>query len=161
MPPKGLVIPPDSGITDTFRLGEVLTWKLTHETSLGVIDLAEMTVAPRISTFEHIHGSYDEIFYILEGNFRFKLDEEELQAGAGSTVFIPRTTSHAWICDGPHDGKVLLMFTPAGMDGFFHEMAELNAAIEASGGEATERQLKAMEEISRRYQRKQVGSRFV
>lgn len=38
----------------------------------------------------HIHLTEDEIFYVLDGRVRFRLAEDELDAGSGDTVFAPK-----------------------------------------------------------------------
>jgi mannose-6-phosphate isomerase-like protein (cupin superfamily) len=45
---------------------------------------------------EHIHIREDEIYYILDGQLRFKVDQEFLDARTGSLVFIPQGTPHCF-----------------------------------------------------------------
>ncbi len=68
----------------------------------------------------HVHREREEAFYIVQGTFTFLLGQEELQAPAGSLVFIPRGETHSF--RAPKDGRALLFIAPAGLEGFFQEL---------------------------------------
>jgi hypothetical protein len=42
----------------------------------------------------HYHPTFDEHFDILEGRARYRLGKEELDAGPGDHILVPRNTSH-------------------------------------------------------------------
>jgi uncharacterized RmlC-like cupin family protein len=67
------------------------------------------------------------MWYILDGHFRFRVDERILDAPAGSFVFVPRGTAHCLqnVSDTP--ARLMVMFSPAGMERFFEEHAALPA----------------------------------
>jgi len=44
----------------------------------------------------HWHDDLDEVFYVLEGKIEFLLDGQWRRAVAGSTVFVPAGTVHAF-----------------------------------------------------------------
>ena len=77
--------------------------------------------------------------YVLDGEVRFKLGDEIEAAPAGSFVFIPRGTPHTWqnVGDGP--ARMLIHFTPSGMERFFDGFAALEnpgpGAFETVGAE--------------------------
>jgi hypothetical protein len=56
---------------------------------------------------------------------RFKADDRLFDAPTRSFMFIPRGTPHCFqnVGDGP--ARLLVMFTPAGMERFFQGVAEL------------------------------------
>src|SRR5680860_303013 len=89
--------------------------------------MLEVTVGPNEGPPLHSHQREDEMWYILEGDFRFIANEKVFPAAKSSFVFVPRRTAHCFqnVGDGP--GKVLVMFTPSGMERFFEEHAELPA----------------------------------
>ena len=58
---------------------------------------------------------------------RFKLDDELSATPAGSFVFIPRGVAHCFQNVGEEPGRMLVTFTPAGMEGFFERLSELTA----------------------------------
>ncbi len=61
----------------------------------------------------HIHFSQDEVFYVVEGEYRFVVGGEEMTAKAGDTVFLPRNVPHTWI-QLTQSGKMLYVLQPAG-----------------------------------------------
>jgi mannose-6-phosphate isomerase-like protein (cupin superfamily) len=72
----------------------------------------------------HIHHSHDELFYVLEGEHVFTVGGTELQAGPGDVVFAPRGVAHAHRRVVPRTGRILEMFSPAGFEAFFRDLAE-------------------------------------
>ena len=44
----------------------------------------------------HLHRDQDECWYILEGEYRFEVDGQEIYARAGATVFAPRGSRHTF-----------------------------------------------------------------
>jgi glyoxylate utilization-related uncharacterized protein len=65
------------------------------------------------------------MWYVLEGHFRFQADETLFDAPAGSFVFIPRGTHHCFQNTADQPARILVMFTPAGMERFFEQLAAL------------------------------------
>jgi mannose-6-phosphate isomerase-like protein (cupin superfamily) len=75
----------------------------------------------------HRHANEDEFMYVLEGRLRFRLDETDHTAPAGSFVFIPRGVPHTWQNAGDGHARILFVFRPGspGMEHFFERSAEL------------------------------------
>lgn len=69
------------------------------------------------------------MWYVLEGQFRFCADDRTLEAPTGSFVFVPRGTRHCFQKVGPGRARILVMFTPAGMEKFFELDAELRRPV--------------------------------
>ena len=101
-PGKGRIIPG----TDT------ITLKATSEETGGSIGFLEATSLPGYGPPRHIHHSYDELFYVLEGEFLFLVGERQASALPGTFVFIPRGTVHAAKVVGSEPGKVLIAYIP-------------------------------------------------
>jgi uncharacterized cupin superfamily protein len=72
----------------------------------------------------HIHTREDETFYLLEGQLEFLLGDETVVAGAGDFVNVPRGTVHRFQNTGAQTARVLLTFTPAGIEHWFEETLE-------------------------------------
>lgn len=62
---------------------------------------------------EHFHPIYDEHFDILEGDFIFKIDGKERNAGAGEQLVIPKGTPHTFRCVGDKPGVTIVETRPA------------------------------------------------
>ncbi len=69
----------------------------------------------------HTHAGEDETFWVIEGSYVMYVGDEEFAASGGEMVFVPRRTPHRFECRS--DGRMLLLFTPGGFDGFFAERA--------------------------------------
>ena len=86
---------PGEGATIRGPVGGPLTIKARAETTGGRFTCFENLVAPKEGPPLHRHGREEEMWYILEGRFRFRADAEIFQAPAGSFVFIPRGTARS------------------------------------------------------------------
>jgi quercetin dioxygenase-like cupin family protein len=89
----GIVLGPDEG--HTIPGTDAMTLKATGEQTAGSIGFLEATSSPGYGPPRHIHRSHDELFYVLEGEFRFLVGERLVSAPPGSFVFVPRGTVHA------------------------------------------------------------------
>jgi quercetin dioxygenase-like cupin family protein len=110
-------------------VGGPVVFKANAKTTNGTFTALENVVMPRLGPPQHIHVREDEMYYILDGRLRFKMDGEFSDAPAGSFVFIPRGTPHAFqnVGDGP--ARILVMFTPSGMERFFEGVGALSGGM--------------------------------
>ncbi len=60
----------------------------------------------------HRHPYTDEGFYIAEGEITFQIGDQELVAGPGSFVFIPRGTVHTAHMSGSVPMRGMLLLSP-------------------------------------------------
>jgi quercetin dioxygenase-like cupin family protein len=81
----------------------------------------EATVPPGGGPPPHIHRYEDETFYVLEGECRLLLADEWVAAGAGDFVNVPRGTVHRFQNQGTETMRMIVTFTPAGIERFFEE----------------------------------------
>ncbi len=113
--------------------GGLLTFKARGDQTGGRLTVFENVIAPGDGPPLHVHANEDEAWYMLDGEFRFKLGAEIRLAPAGSFVFVPRGTPHCFQNVGPTPGRVLVMFTPSGMEAFFDRSAALPAGPDLPG----------------------------
>ena len=74
----------------------------------------------------HIHHSQDEIFYVIEGAYKFQVGDDKYDLTTGDSIFLPRKVAHAWK-QVSEKGKMLVTMQPAGMlENFFVTMATLD-----------------------------------
>lgn len=99
--------------------------KARAETTNGTFTALENTVPPGQGPPEHIHVREDEIYFIREGRLEFVVEGRTLDAPEGALVFIPRGHAHRFSNPGDVPARILVMFTPAGMERFFEGHAEL------------------------------------
>ena len=84
-------------------------------------------VPPLVDTPRHVHEREDELFVSLEGDHVIELDGEEHRIGPGESVFAPRGVPHSQRRAVAGEGRLLIVTTPGGLDGFFRELAAADA----------------------------------
>jgi uncharacterized RmlC-like cupin family protein len=84
----------------------------------------EALVPPGGGPPPHIHTREDKTFYLLEGELEFLLGEETIVARPGDFVNVPRGTVHRFTNTGTGTARVVLTFTPAGIERWFEEALE-------------------------------------
>jgi mannose-6-phosphate isomerase-like protein (cupin superfamily) len=60
----------------------------------------------------HLHHNDDEAWYVVEGTLRVKRAGDEIEARAGSAIFVPRGTPHTYWNASPEPLCYLLIMTP-------------------------------------------------
>lgn len=104
--------------------GDHYTFLVTGEESGGAYFAMEALVPPGGGPPPHIHRREDETFYLIEGEIEFRLGDETIVAGPGDFVNVPRGTVHCFRNAGATPARMVLTFTPAGMERFFEETLE-------------------------------------
>lgn len=86
----------------------------------------------------HRHRSFDEAFFVIEGEMEFVVGEKNERCGPGAFVFVPRGQAHRFANPGPGVARVLVIGS-AGVQALVEEVAPLVnqkppdiAAIEAA-----------------------------
>jgi quercetin dioxygenase-like cupin family protein len=87
----------------------------------GAFTMLTVDVAPGGGPPLHYHEGEDEAFHVLDGAFAFAIDGEPVRAEAGAFLMVPRGTPHAWHNAGDAPARMLIVFTPGGIEGFFRE----------------------------------------
>jgi mannose-6-phosphate isomerase-like protein (cupin superfamily) len=112
---------------ERLRFGEVeIVVKVPGETTGGAFTVFEESNP--VDTPLHVHDNEDELFYVLEGEHLIQVGERELRVGPGGLVFAPRGVPHAQRRVVPRTGRLLVLTAPAGLEGFFRELAEADRA---------------------------------
>ena len=92
------------------------------------VTLFEQTVpAGSKNSWLHLHRDSDEIAWVLEGEFTFKIGETVTTGGPGTCAFLPRNLPHAWKNSSTQPGQVVFLYTPAGAGRFVEGMLERSA----------------------------------
>ena len=115
---------PGQGTVIHGPVGGPLTFKARGEQTGGSLTALENVIPPGEGPPVHTHANEDESWYVIEGELRFKLGDELSTATAGSFVFVPRGVPHAFKNVGGEPARLLVMFTPSGMELFFDRFAE-------------------------------------
>jgi quercetin dioxygenase-like cupin family protein len=124
---RPVAVTPGEGLSVENPAGGVLTFKVTSRESSGALTAIDTTAAPGEGPPLHVHRDQDEVIYTLEGELRIKLGEEMIHAPAGTFIYIPRGTPHAWQNVGDAPARFFATVSPAaiGFEQFFMRYAEL------------------------------------
>ena len=71
----------------------------------------------------HVHRRDDETFYVLEGELKLFVADEEIVLGPGEAAFAPRDVPHAYRVESD-EAHWLVITGPAGFDAFVREVSE-------------------------------------
>ncbi len=96
-----------------------MTLKATGESTNQNLVLLENVTAPGGGPPPHVHTREDEFFYVLDGTFEIRIGDELNAVGPGGFAYVPRGTVHNFRNTADTPSRILVGFTPSGMDGFF------------------------------------------
>ena len=96
---------------------------LPADNSGGALGIFEERNGPGGGPPLHVHHDADETFLVEEGRYRFRCGEDDLEAGPGAVVFIPRGEPHTFLNIGDGQGRFRCVMTPGGFEGFFPAVA--------------------------------------
>ncbi len=100
---------------------DTMTLKATGQSTGESLVLLENLTAPGGGPPPHIHTREDEFFYVLDGTFEVRIGDELHALGPGGYAYVPRGTVHNFRNTADTPSRLLVGFTPAGMEGFFRE----------------------------------------
>jgi quercetin dioxygenase-like cupin family protein len=104
--------------------GDRYTFLVTGEQTGGASFVMEALVPPGGGPPPHIHRNEDETFFMVEGECSITVGDKVVRARAGDFVNVPRGIVHCFSNNGPTTARMIVTFTPAGMEGFFEETLE-------------------------------------
>lgn len=105
--------------------GDTFYTKVSSQDTDGDWYIFESTRDKKGGPMLHYHYEQDEWWYILEGEFLFKVGDRTFTARAGDSVFGPRMVPHTFakVNEGP--ARLLMAFQPAGkMEEHFKAVSE-------------------------------------
>jgi quercetin dioxygenase-like cupin family protein len=124
---EAVAVAPGKGASIQGPVGGPLEFKVRGDQTGGSLTALENVIPPGEGPPLHVHANEDESWYLIEGDLRFKLGDEVHHAPEGSFVFVPRGVPHNFHNAGDAPARILVMFTPSGMEAFFERFAELDA----------------------------------
>lgn len=71
----------------------------------------------------HIHHTEDEIFHILEGEFRVRIKDQELRVGPGDIVLAPKGVPHTYRAECQQGGRFLTVTVHGDFERFVRSMS--------------------------------------
>jgi quercetin dioxygenase-like cupin family protein len=129
---EGIFVGPGDGKALPNPIGGRMVVKVRDEDTGGGYSIHDNTIPPGSpGPRPHIHRYHDEAFYVLEGELTVRVGPRKITAPVGSFVVVPRGAVHQPSNPGTEPTRVLLIFSPAGMDHFFEEAAEGRMPLQA------------------------------
>jgi len=123
-------VSPGEGPTLPTPTGSSVTIKQTTRDTNGSMTVLELAIMPKDGPALHTHLREDELWWVLEGEFRFKLGDSIANLPQGGMAFGPRGTPHAFQNVGDTPGRLLVVTTPSGLERFFEQSAELRRPVD-------------------------------
>lgn len=103
-----------------WHLGALLTFKALGSETGGRFWALEGLADHNMAVPLHIHSREDEVWYVLEGEIRFIIGDEERIGGPGTVAYIPKGVAHTFQILSP-TARWFGFGTPAGLDQWFFE----------------------------------------
>jgi mannose-6-phosphate isomerase-like protein (cupin superfamily) len=98
------------------------TFLVTGEESRGSMFALDCLAAAGGGPPPHRHLAEDELFTITEGSISFAAGDEFRPVSSGESVFVPRGTRHVYRNEQATPARMIAVYTPAGMEGWFREV---------------------------------------
>jgi mannose-6-phosphate isomerase-like protein (cupin superfamily) len=95
-------------------------------TTLVIQDWPMTGVASEVAPL-HVHHVDDEAWHVVSGALRFRFEDEEVIAGAGSTVLVPAGVAHTFGNAGPGRSRFIII-VPSRLDELISRLHDANRA---------------------------------
>lgn len=128
-----VIRPEDRDGVPTAAGGDIYATLARGEETDGSYYLTHTIVPPEGGPPPHIHTREEEAFYIIRGELTFSVDGEEIVAGPGTFLNVPKGSKHQFHNSGKEEAEMIFWFAPAGIEGLFDELIEHPEDIIAIG----------------------------
>jgi quercetin dioxygenase-like cupin family protein len=101
----------------------------------------------------HVHRNEDEVFHILDGEFRFLLSNQELKAGPGAVLLLPKLVPHTYRVESSAGGHFMTTLRGGDFERFiraFGRPAE-GPGLPPPAGPPTAAELESLAALARRH----------
>ena len=140
---KTEILAPGEG-TSVSAPGATMVFKALSGLGVSNFLVAEFTAEPGFAgPRPHVHRVHEELFYVLDGEFDFFVEDQTVRVGAGAFVTVLPGVMHDFRNPGDRPARWLGIVAPGGLERYFHEVHDLAVA-----GQLTDAR---MRELRRRY----------
>ena len=113
--------------TTVMMFGVRFSYKVVSADSGGSLAVLEVEIPAGTLVKPHNHSREDEFSLVLSGTVGARIGDRVLAAGPGTYLVKPRGTPHAMWNAGSVPAKVAEILSPAGLEGYFEELAPILA----------------------------------
>ena len=121
-----LIVQPDEDRPIIHGAGDEYRLVAGGEATDGAYCLFEAIVPPDAGPPPHMQTREEELFYVLEGEITFYGEEGATVAPAGSMVNIPKGAPHRFHNETDTTARMLMLFSPAGIEEMFFDMIDID-----------------------------------
>jgi len=139
-----------------WHLGALMNFKALGAETGGAFWAVERLVDSQMAVPLHVHSHEDEVWYVLEGEIRFVVGEQELIGRPGTFAYIPRGVAHTFQIIS-ETARWFGFGTPAGLDQWFFETGEPAGALTLPPPPAGPPDVEAIVSSLRRYGTETLG----
>jgi len=102
--------------------------RMSAEETGNTFGMFEENVPPAAGPPLHIHEREEEFFRVLSGRFLFTCGDTQTVVEEGGCLLLPRGVPHRFENIGRTMGRLMIIVTPGGFEGFFQAVAEAGPA---------------------------------
>jgi quercetin dioxygenase-like cupin family protein len=137
-------------------LGDTYRFVIGGEETNGAYTLIDMQIPPKGGPGPHSHATFQETFYILDGEIKVITKEKTYIGSKGSYVNIPfKGPVHKFTNETDRTAHMLCLTTPAGMEKMFQEIGKpVEADTLLPIPQMTSEELKRFQFIAEKYGQK-------
>jgi mannose-6-phosphate isomerase-like protein (cupin superfamily) len=122
---KPFAVAADEGPVLETPMGDSVCVKTNTGNTSGSFTVLEFVISPKNGPALHTHVREDEVWYVLEGEFRFKAGDGMFWVSEGGMAFGPRGMPHTFQNVGESPGRLLVVTAPSGAERLFEEYNSL------------------------------------
>ena len=120
-------------VKTVFGAGDAYRFLITGKESDDKYFVMEADIPPGAGPPPHIQTREEEAFYVLAGVVTFRAGGEKHVGTVGTFLHVPRGVPHHFKNESDAPARLLIWFSPAGIEAMMEEMAADPDAYEAIG----------------------------
>lgn len=97
--------------------------KVSSKQTNGELCIVEDELKPGFFLPRHHHKIMTEVFYVLEGEIEFILDDQSILAKEGDTLTVPANIWHACKCE--KGGRMMTIFKNGQFDAYLEKLSKM------------------------------------
>ena len=105
-------------------LGQLVTVRVSTSDGKDGISVLEHRIPHGFSPPLHLHRTEDEVFHVLEGEFRIKVQDKEQRLVAGDSIFTPKGVPHTYRVESLDGGRGLAITARGDFERFVRAVSQ-------------------------------------
>jgi quercetin dioxygenase-like cupin family protein len=155
--PKAVKNPPLP--SELWFLNSFVRIRLSQSNSGDGVSILEHLVPAGDSPPLHVHRTEDEIFHVLDGDFRFTMRDAEQRVGPGAILLAPKGVPHTYRVESPGGGRFLTITARGDFEHFVRAASRpaLRSELPEPAGAPSPEAIHALATLAARYAIEFVG----